>query len=234
MGTPGRVAQTRYCSGPKMDNVTILIIDEDKANQSALQQVLDSEGWQVRIAASTDEAFQQLAGGRWSLVIGNTSIIGLSGTLFEMLAELAHAPPLESGKARLRVLFLVSESGGSEARGLLEAKRLPYVVKPFHFHDFLEKVSDLLLETEAISQPIRRVRLEAQAGGRRQERGTARHSASSHISAHGTRQPAGRNTGMFANRDYYEMTEEEITDYERQEAEEQRQKKKKKPEDLRN
>jgi DNA-binding response OmpR family regulator len=233
MGTPGGVNRTPYCNEPKMDKVTILIIDEDQASQSALQQVLDSEGWQVRTAATADEAFQQLAGGRWSLVIGNTSTIGLSGPLFAMLTELAQAPPLESGKARLRVLFLVAESGGSEARGLLEARRLPYVVKPFHFHDFLEKVSDLLLETEAISEPIRRVRLEGQAGGRRQERGVARHSASSHMSAHGARQPAGRNTGMFANRDYYEMTEEEITDYERQEAEEQRQKKKKKPEDLR-
>jgi DNA-binding response OmpR family regulator len=215
-----------------MDQVTILIIDDDPASQSALQQVLDSEGWQVHTAATADEAFQQLAGGRWSLVIGNTSTIGLSGPLFAMLTELAQAPPLESGKARLRVLFLVAESGGSEARGLLEARQLPYVVKPFHFHDFLEKVSDLLLETEAISEPIRRVRLEAQAGGRRRERGTASRSSSSHVSAHGTR-TAARNTGMFANRDYYEMTEEEISDYERQEAEEQRQKKKKKPEDLR-
>lgn len=217
-----------------MDQVTILIIDDDQASQSALQQVLDSEGWQVRIAASTDEAFQQLAGGRWSLVIGNTSMVGLSGPLFAMLSELAQAPPLESGKARMRVLFLVAENGGSEARGRLEAQRLPYVVRPFHFHDFLEKVSDLLLETEAISEPIRRVRLEAQAGGRRTERGLARHSAPGGLSARNSRQPTARNTGMFANRDYYEMTEEEIGDYERQEAEEQRQKKKKKPEDSRN
>ena len=65
-----------------MDAVTILIIDEDQASRCALQQVLDSEGWQVRIAASTDEAFQQLAGGRWSLVIGDTSMIGLAGPLF--------------------------------------------------------------------------------------------------------------------------------------------------------
>jgi DNA-binding NtrC family response regulator len=232
---PPRASPSRdTVSGPKMDEVTILIIDEDQASQSALQQVLDSEGWQVRIAATTDEAFQQLAGGRWSLVIANTSMTGLSGSLFAMLAELAQAPPLESGKARLRVLFLIPESDGSEARGLLEAQRLPYAVKPFHFHDFLEKVSDLLLETEAITEPIRRVRLEAQAGGRRQERGMARHSASSHVLAHGSRQPAARNTGMFANRDYYEMTEEEISDYERQEAEEQRQKKKKKPEDTPN
>jgi DNA-binding NtrC family response regulator len=226
--------RTRYCNGPKMDQVTILIIDEDQASQSALQQVLDSEGWQVRIAATAEEAFQQLAGGRWSLVVGNTSMTGLAGPLFAMLTELAQAPPLESGKARLRVLFVISESSGSEARGLLEAQRLPYVTKPFHFHDFLEKVSDLLLETEAITEPIRRVRLETQVGGRRQERGMARHSAFSQVSAQGTRPPVARNTGMFANRDYYEMTEEEITDYERQEAEEKRQKKKKKPEDSRN
>ncbi len=145
-----------------------------------------------------------------------------SGPLYAMLTELAQAPPLESGKARMRVLFLVPESDGSEARGLLEAQRLPYAVKPFHFHDFLEKVSDLLMETEPSPSRFAAVRLEP--GRRAPPR--ARHSAR-------MRRPARRqvnrrrNTGMFANRDYYEMTEEEIADYERQEAEEQRKKKKK-------
>jgi DNA-binding NtrC family response regulator len=221
------VCRERYFQKPSMDTVNILIIDDDKASQSALQQVLDSEGWRVRIASNETQALQDLAAGRWTLVIASAGMTGLAGPLYTMLAELASAPLLESGKARLRVLFMVPELSNTEARRALEHQRLPYVLKPYHFHDFLEKVSDLLMETEAITAPIRRVRLESQGRGRRAERGAAREMGSSHASA-----PSGpgaaRNTGMFANREYSAMTEEEIADYERQEAEETQRKKKKK------
>jgi len=39
---------------------------------------------------------------------------------------------------------------GSQYVHALEANRLPYVVRPYHLHDFLEKVSDLLVEVKAI------------------------------------------------------------------------------------
>ncbi len=212
-----------------MNTVNILIIDDDKASQSALQQVLDSEGWRVRIAPSEDDALRELAVGQWTLVIANAGITHRNGPLYMTLAELSAAPPLESGKARMRVLFLLPEFSSPEARRLLETERLPYILKPYHFHDFLEKVSDLLMETEAITVPIRRSRLESQVTGRRNDRAAARRLASAQGSGQAAGQSATRNTGMFANREYYEMTEEEITLYERQEAEEQR-KKKKKPE----
>lgn len=222
------VRRERYFQKPSMDTVNILIIDDDKASQSALQQVLDSEGWRVRIASNETQALQDLAAGRWTLVVASAGMTGLAGPLYTMLVELASAPLLESGKARLRILFMVPELSNTEARRALEHERLPYVLKPYHFHDFLEKVSDLLMETEAITAPIRRVRLESQV--RRAERGV-RQMGSSHASA-----PSGpgaaRNTGMFANREYSAMTEEEIADYERQEAEETQRKKKKKLENF--
>jgi DNA-binding response OmpR family regulator len=207
-----------------MDTVNILIIDNDEASQSALQQVLDSEGWRVHIAGSEDEALQELSMGRWALVVANAGMTDVRGPLYMMLAELATAPLLESGKARMRVLFLLPELSNPEARRLLEDAHLSYLVRPYRFHDFLEKVSDLLMETEALTVPIRRSRLESEAGGRRKDRATARRIAASGQAAG---QSTVRNTGMFANREYYEMTEEEISDYERQEAEEQRKKKKK-------
>ena len=111
------------------------------------------------------------------------------------------------------------EHADAQARALLETQRLPYVLKPFHLHDFLERVSDLLLETGTISTPIRRVRLEGKTAGRRDSK-IAREA--------GTGQGAGRNTGMFANYADYSMTEEEITEYEKQETAESQRKRKKK------
>src|ERR1700681_1617051 len=122
----------RYFQQPGRDTVNILIIDNDQASQSALQQVLDSEGWRVRTATNENQALQDLAAGRWTLVVASAGMTGLTGPLYTMLVELASAPLLESGKARLRVLFMVPEIDNAEARRVLERERLPYVLKPYH------------------------------------------------------------------------------------------------------
>jgi len=197
-----------------VNTVGILIIDDDEASQSALRHVLDSEGWKVRIVPLANQALSELASGEWALVIVNVAMSGLTGPVFTTLKELALAPPLEAGRQRARVLFLVPELAGAEAQPVLERERLPYALKPFHLHDFLEKVSDLLLELGAIPAPIRRIRHEAKAPERRRkERRSDRDR---------------RDTAMFASREDYMMSEEEIAEFEREE-EAERKKKKKQP-----
>jgi len=200
--------------------IGILIIDDDVASQSALRQVLDSEGWHVRVVPIISDALHELSSGEWSLVIVNVSMTGLSGPVYMTLKELALAPAVEQGMVRARVLFLVPEVASSEAQPILEKERLPYVLKPFQFNDFLEKVSDLLMETDALSTPIRRVRHDASAAERKRNETRAGHESA-------IRQ-GRRDTGMFAKRDEYVMTEEEIAEYEKTEKEEQEQRKKKK------
>ena len=76
-------------------------------------------------------------------------------------------------------------------------------MRPFHLHDFLEKVSDLLVEVKAIEGPLRMTRYEF---------GEARKK----------KKETSRTTSMFASRDSYSYTEEEIAEYEKQEAESSR------------
>jgi len=193
--------------------IGILIIDNDEASQTALRQVLDSEGWRVRVVPVAGNALPELAAGDYRLVIANVSLIGLSGPIFETLKELALAQITEPGQKLLRVLFLVPELAGRESQPVLERNGLPYSLKPFHLHDFLEKISDLLMETETIKAPIRRVLTAPKAMAKRKKPG-----------AWGTQR---RETSMFAERDDYCMTEEEILEYERLEREEEERKKKK-------
>ncbi len=195
-----------------MNPIGILIIDDDEASQGALCQLLDSEGWRVSVAPLLTTALQQLAAGDWKLVIASVAMTGLSGPLFATLSELALSEAMEGGATRVRVLFLVPEFAALEAQPILESARLSYLLKPFHLHDFLERVSDLLMETETIAAPIRRVRQ-----GGRSRRGRGRESA--------TGLGSTRGTSMFANREDYVMSEEEILEYERQQAEESKQKK---------
>jgi DNA-binding NtrC family response regulator len=200
--------------------IGILIVDDDVATQSALRQVLDSEGWHVRIVPVLSDALAELSTGEWSLVIVNIAMTGLTGPVYLTLKELALAPAVEEGRVRARVLFLVPEMQAAAARPALEKERLPYVLKPFQFNDFLEKVSDLLMETSALTTPIRNVRHDASAAERKRKERREGHESD-------IRQ-GRRETSMFARRDEYVMTEEEIADYEKSEQTAQDQKKRKK------
>jgi DNA-binding response OmpR family regulator len=201
--------------------IGILIIEDDEANQSALRQVLDSEGWQVRVVPVVSQALGELSSGEWSLVIVNVAMIGLTSPVYLTLRELALAPAVEEGNVRARVLFVVPESAAVEALPIFEREKLPYVLKPFQFHDLLEKVSDLLMEAAALANPIRRVRHDSNLSERKRKEGREGREAGNAL--------AQRNTSMFAKRDEYVMTEEEIAEYEKTEKEERELKRKKNP-----
>jgi DNA-binding response OmpR family regulator len=178
--------------------VGILILDEDDQNQGTLRQILDSEGWRVRLVSDPKLLFTELKSGEWSLVIANVALTGLDTPVFTTLRELASVSYDDGG--RIRVLHLVPEMMGSQFVAALELARAPYVVRPFHLHDFLEKVSDLLVEVRAIEGPIRQVRHEFGALRKKKKQ-------------------SGRTTSMFASRDAYSYSDEELAEYERQESE---------------
>lgn len=221
-----------------MAEVGILIIDDDLATQRALKNVLDAEGWRVRIVPHATHALAELAGCAWNLVIINVALMDLRGPLFAILKELVLADQAESSvksddaaepavppavigeepepaplppRRRIRVLFLVPPLSVKQAQPVLEREGLPYSLKPYHLHDFLEKVSELLVEAEAIEQPIRSMR----DFSARRRRVTARRSARD-----------SRRGAMFATREDYQMTEEELVEWERQEEEERKKREK--------
>jgi len=178
--------------------VGILVLEDDPQNSGALKQILDSEGWRVRVVPDVPLLHVELKTGEYSLLIANIGLIGVESPTFQVLQELAGVTPEEGG--RLRILFVVPEISSRQFVGHLESSHLPYVVRPFHLHDFLEKVSDLLVEINAIEGPLRMTRYEF---------GEARKK----------KKEASRTTSMFASRDSYSYTEEEIAEYERQETE---------------
>ncbi len=190
MGTPATPVEPRQ--------VGILILDDDATSQGALKQILDSEGWRVRVVPDVKLFLAELRTGEWSLVVANVTITGTDSPLFVTLRELTNVPAEEGG--RLRALYLVPDVGGEHYVEPLERARLPYVLRPFHLHDFLEKVSDLLVEIKAIDAPIRQVRYEF--GELRKKK-----------------KKAAKSNSMFASRDSFSYTDEEMAEYEREESE---------------
>jgi len=185
-------------TSPTTQQVGILVLDDNAPGGSAVKQILDSEGWRVRIVADAQMLLSELKTGEWSLVIANVAMTGVEGPAFVTLRELASVPAADGG--RVRVLYLIPELGSAQYIVQLEAARLPYVLRPYHLHDFLEKVSDLLVEVKAIEGPIRQVRHEFGALRKKKKL-------------------ASRSNSMFASRDSFSYTDEELAEYEKQEGE---------------
>lgn len=183
---------------PIPPQVGILVLDDNAPGGSAVKQILDSEGWRVRIVADTQMLLAELKTGEWSLVIADVALTGIEGPAFVTLRELASVSPADGG--RVRVLYLIPELASGQYIVHLEAARLPYVLRPYHLHDFLEKVSDLLVEVKAIEGPIRQVRHEFGALRKKKKL-------------------AARSNSMFASRDSFSYTDEELAEYEKQEGE---------------
>src|SRR5438874_13679101 len=171
--------------------VGILVLDNDPHGASAIKQVLDSEGWRVRVVPDAKMLLPELKSADWSLVVANAAAIDLDSPAFFTLREIATVPQEAGG--RIRALFIIPEAAERQFTGQIEAARLPYVVRPYHLHDFLEKVSDLLVEIKVIEAPIRLVRREFGA----------------------LRKKKQALNSMFAARDAFSYTEEEIAEYER-------------------
>jgi DNA-binding response OmpR family regulator len=200
-----------------VSEIGILIVDDDIATQRSLKNVLDSEGWRVRIVPLAAHAMAELAKGSWNLVIANVAIASPQSALFATLAELSGADEqpregeAEQSRKRIRVLFLVPAVAVKAVLPVLERESLPYSITPYHLNDFLERVSELLVEAGAIVEPIRAI------GGFAANRRRARDPR---------QQRDGRRTAMFASRDDYQMTEEEMAEFERQEEEDRKKREK--------
>src|ERR1700687_1840336 len=114
MGTPASPIAPRQ--------VGILVLDDDAQSQVALKQMLDSEGWRVRVVPDIKMFLAELRTGEWSLVIANVTITGTDSPLFVTLRELTNVPPEEGG--RLRALYLVPDVNGEQYLEPLERAKL--------------------------------------------------------------------------------------------------------------
>ena len=185
-------------SAPAPRQVGILVLEDDAKNSGVLKQILDSEGWRVRIVQDVGLLHAELKTTEYSLLVANIAMMGIPSPTYHVLRELSSVSAENGG--RLRTLFVIPERAGNEFIGHLEMAHLPYVMRPFHLHDLLEKVSELLVEVKAIEETLRMTRYEF-GGALKKKKET------------------NRSSSMFASRDSYSYTEEEIAEYERAEAE---------------
>ena len=115
-------------SAPLPRQVGILVLESDPKNSGVLKQILDSEGWRVRIVQDVGMLHAELKTTEYSLLIANVALMGVESPTFHVLRELATVSVEEGG--RIRTLFVIPEMGGSQFIGHLEVAHLPYVIRP--------------------------------------------------------------------------------------------------------
>jgi PleD family two-component response regulator len=105
--------------------VGLLVLESDPGSSAALKQILDSEGWRVRIVEDLKMLHVELKTAEYSLLIANIALIGLDSPTFHVLKELGGVSAEDGGK--IRTLFVIPELNGTAA---LRAKAVPFARLP--------------------------------------------------------------------------------------------------------
>src|SRR5258708_15960927 len=95
---------------PQSPQVGILVFEDDPYSGNALRQILDSEGWRVRVAPDTKMLPTELKNGEYSLLIANIPMDRGESALFQDLRGLASV--CAEDRATRPALFVVPEMSG--------------------------------------------------------------------------------------------------------------------------
>lgn len=120
----------------RVEGRKIAIIEDDPVMGESLVQCLTLEGAQVEWFSSASTALNGLRGSKADLAICDIRLPDMDGQrLFHQAVRMDDAPPF---------LFMTAYSDVSQAVALMREGAADYVVKPFDFDDFMDRVQNAL------------------------------------------------------------------------------------------
>jgi DNA-binding response OmpR family regulator len=120
----------------------ILVVDDDKQLASALQWILADENYLVDVAFDGDEALLKVKVHEYDAVICDVMMPRLRGDEFYDQTK-KQRPNLAK-----RFIFITGFAADSDIREFLDARGLPYLVKPFQIQELIGCVKKLLVDTQ--------------------------------------------------------------------------------------
>ncbi len=141
---------------------TLLIVDDDDAVAEMLEVMLRNAGYEVRRAASGEEALQQIYKAPPDALICDVLLPGIDGYT---LCKRVRQHPLTK---TLPILMLTAQGDISAKIAGFEAGANDYLAKPFEPPELVYRVKNLLARTasEAPSAPLRRGKIIAVFGAK--------------------------------------------------------------------
>jgi CheY-like chemotaxis protein len=119
--------------------MTILIVEDNPANQLLVSAVLEREGYRLELAASAVEARQVLARGLPDLILMDIQLPGMDGLTFTRELK---ADPASTG---VPVVALTALAMSGDRERALAAGCTGYISKPINTRTFAEEVRGYLL-----------------------------------------------------------------------------------------
>ena len=129
-----------------MIQANILLIEDDRSTASALQKVLQDEGYSVELTRRGDEGLQQARQAQCDLVITDLKLPGLSG--MELIAQLHAAKP------KLPIIMMTAHGTTETAIEAMKLGACDYLVKPFEADELLDLAASAVASSRLMSEAV--------------------------------------------------------------------------------
>jgi nitrogen regulation protein NR(I) len=124
----------------------ILLIEDDRSTASALQKVLQDEGYAVTVAGRGDQGLNQARERPCDLVITDLKLPGLSG--MELIAQ------LHSAKPKLPIIMMTAHGTTETAIEAMKLGACDYLVKPFEADELLDLAASAVASSRRMSESV--------------------------------------------------------------------------------
>ena len=121
---------------------TILIVDDEAYIVTSLEYVMQSAGFEVAVAYDGEEALEKVAENVPALVILDLMMPKLDG--FEVCQKIRENPLWKN----IRIIILTAKGRDTERKKGMSLGADDYMTKPFSTRDILNRVKELLAESE--------------------------------------------------------------------------------------
>lgn len=121
---------------------TILIVDDEAYIVTSLEYVMQSAGFEVAVAYDGEEALEKIAENVPALVILDLMMPKLDG--FEVCQKIRENPLWKD----IRIIILTAKGRDTERKKGMSLGADDYMTKPFSTRDILNRVKELLAESE--------------------------------------------------------------------------------------
>jgi DNA-binding NtrC family response regulator len=124
----------------------ILLVEDDLGTASALQKVLQAEGYGVDLAERGDSGLAQAKSQSFDLVLTDLKLPGISG--MELAAQLRVSKP------KLPIIIMTAHGTTDTAIEATKLGAYEYLVKPFEADDLLDLVASAVAHSRLMSEPV--------------------------------------------------------------------------------
>ncbi|HOB32990.1 MAG TPA: sigma-54 dependent transcriptional regulator, partial [Verrucomicrobiota bacterium] len=129
-----------------MMRATILLIEDDRSTASALEKVLENEGYAVKVVERGDEGLREAREQPYDLVITDLRMPGLSG--LDLVGQLHTAKP------KLPIIMMTAHGTTETAIEAMKLGAYEYLVKPFDADELLDLTASAVMSSRLMSEAL--------------------------------------------------------------------------------